>query len=212
MPPLPYPIIWTLRLAAAVVLSFFLFTGVSLLHAAFGFGSGLEKAPKERRITAADIIRKEPEEKKQVRQRIRQVKTASSGEKSSQGQMTMRFAPDLALDAGASEGAEIALAQQELNAEVFDQGQTDEDAMPEFTPEVPYPDRAREQGIEGEVEVLFVVSHQGRTVSIEILRSPSPLLSSEVRRVVATWKFKPAKNKGIPVNQRWRRTIDFKLE
>jgi protein TonB len=95
---------------------------------------------------------------------------------------------------------------------VFEQGRTDEDAVPEYAPDVPYPDRAREQGIEGEVVVVFIVTHQGKTASIEIERSPSPLLSAEVRRAVASWKFKPAKNRGIPVNQRWRRTIEFNLD
>jgi TonB family protein len=210
---IPYPVIWLIRLAAAVVLSFLLLTGVSLLHAAMGFGSKGETGPRERRVVASEVIRKQAEEKKTERQRVRQVKTTASEGKSDQGRMAMRFSPDLSLDASAGgDGAEIQLAKQELGAEVFNQGQTDEDAVPEFLSEVPYPDRARDQGIEGEVEVLFVVTHLGRTSAIDIVRSPSPLITAEVRRTVATWKFKPARNKGIPVNQRWRRIMTFKLD
>ncbi len=202
--------IWIGRLALAVVVSFFLFTGVSLLHAAVGLSPKAGKQ-QERRISAMDIVRKPPEEKKVFQQRIRQVQTAVSPGRSMEGQMSMRFAPDLTVDAAAEAGNGVALQKQELSAEVFEQGQADQDAQPEYTPPIPYPQRAAEQGIKGTVVVEFVVTHQGKITDIQVKKSPSPLFTAEVRRGVAQWRFKPAKNKGIPVNERFRKTIEFDL-
>jgi protein TonB len=103
------------------------------------------------------------------------------------------------------------MQKEDLNAVVFEQGQVDQDASPSYTPVIAYPERAAEQGLKGTVEVEFVVTHQGKISNIVITKSPSPLFSSAVKNGVATWRFKPAKNKGIPVNQRFRKAIDFNL-
>jgi TonB family protein len=203
-------LIWFGRLVIAVVVSFFLFTGVSLLHAAVGLGSKADK-PQAHRISAMDIVRKPSEEKKTVQQRIRQVASPANQGRSLDGQMSLRFAPDLTVDASAEGGAGVALQKQDLNAEIFEQGQVDQDATPEYVSPIPYPERAAEQGIKGTVEVEFVVTHQGKITDIQITKSPSPLFNAEVKRGVATWRFKPAKNKGIPVNQRFRKVIEFNL-
>jgi TonB family protein len=204
-----YALTWIVRLADAVVVSFFLFTGVALLHAAFGFGTKTA-AQQARRITAMDIIRKPPpEEKKTVQQHMRQVQHSNEG-KSGDNRMAMRFTPDLTVDASASGGGGAVVQKQDVKAEVFEQGQVDQDAVPQYMPPIPYPERARDQNIQGEVEIVFVVSYQGKVTDIEITRSPSQIFSSEVRRAAASWRFKPAKNKGIPVNQRFRKVIEFK--
>jgi TonB family protein len=209
MGQLTYALTWFIRLAAAVVLSFFLFTGVALLHAAFGFGKK-DAAQNARRIATTDIIRKPPpEQKKAVQQHMRQVQHSNEG-KTNEGRMAMRFTPDLAVDASASGGGGAVVQKQDVKAEVFEQGQVDQDAVPQYMPPIPYPDRAKEQNIQGEVEIVFVVSYQGKVIDIEITRSPSQIFSSEVRRAASGWRFKPAKNKGIPVNQRFRKVIEFK--
>jgi protein TonB len=207
-----YTITWFIRLAAAVVLSFFLFTAVSLLHAAFGHGNKNGKIPQARRIEAAELIRKPPEEKKVAALRVRQMQAPAAQGRASQGQFDMRFAPDLSVDAAATGGAGVALQKQELAAEIFDEGQVDEQAIPEFTPPIPYPERAVEQGISGQVEVVFVITYQGKVSDIQVVRTPSPLFVNDVRRGVAAWRYKPAKKKGIPVNQRYRRVIEFNLQ
>ena len=207
---LPYALSWTARLVLAGALSFFLFTGVALLHDAIGLGSRSDSAHQARRISATDLVRKPPpEEKKLAQQHLRQVQHSSEG-KSGEGRTAMRFTPDLAVDASAGGGGGAVFQQQDLKAEVFEQGQVDEDAVPQYMPPIPYPERARDRNIQGEVEIVFVVSYQGKVTDIEITRSPSPLFNSEVRRAVAAWRFKPAKNKGIPVNQRFRKVIEFK--
>jgi len=203
-----YMAIWISRLILAVVLSFFLFTGVSLLHAAVGLGSKSDKQP-ARRISAMDIVRKPPEEKKVVQQHIRQVQSPTNQGRSLEGQMNMRFAPDLTVDASANGGAGVALQKQDLGAEIFEQGQVDQDATPEYRPPMAYPEHAQEQGLQGVVEVEFVVNHQGKVVNINVTKAPSVEFVNEARRTIASWRFKPAKNKGIPVNMRFRQVFEF---
>jgi TonB family protein len=211
MPSIAYALTWFGRLAVAVVVSFFLFTAVSFLHIAIGFGTKEDKGPQARRIALTEMVHKEPEVKKQAPQRIRQVQNNANQGKSMMGQMTMRFTPDLSVGSAAEGGAGVAMQKEDLNAVVFEQGQVDQDASPSYTPVISYPERAAEQGLKGTVEVEFVVTHQGKISNIVITKSPSPLFSSAVKNGVATWRFKPAKNKGIPVNQRFRKAIDFNL-
>ncbi len=203
-----YWLLWIGRLALAVAVSFLLFTGVSLLHAAVGLGSKSDMQ-QPHRISVLDIIQKSPEEKKTAPQRIRQVQSPANKGRSLDNQMNMRFAPDLSVDASAEGG--VALQKQDLSAEIFEQGQVDQDAFPEYAPPIAYPEGAVEIGLKGSVEVEFVVTYQGKIANIIITKSPSHLFSEEVRRGVALWRFKPAKNKGIPVNQRFRQTIKFSV-
>jgi TonB family protein len=145
---------------------------------------------------------------------VRQMQTPKAQGRSSQGQFDMRFSPDLNVDEAApdGDGAAISLKKQDLTAEIFEQGQVDEQAIPQHTPGVQYPQRAIEQMIQGEVEVLFVVTYQGKVTDIQIVRTPSPIFVNDVRRTVASWRFKPAKKKGIVVNQRFRKVIEFNLQ
>jgi TonB family protein len=208
---IPYTLVWFARLAIAVVLSFLLFTAVSFLHIAIGFGSKDAKGLQQRRIQLTEIVHKEPEQKKQQVQRIRQVQNNANQGKSNLGSLSMKFAPDLSVGSSAEGGAGVSMQKDDLNAVVFEQGQVDQDASPDYTPGIPFPERAADQGLHGTVEVEFVVTHQGKIANIIITKSPSPIFSAAVKTGVATWRFKPAKNKGIPVNQRFRKAIDFNL-
>lgn len=212
MNPLGMSIIWLVRLAVAAVLSFLLFTGVAMLHAALGFGTPKKNDAAARRIQTVDLVRKEPERKKAAMQRIRQMQAPQGRNHTESGSMSMRFAPDLSLDAPSAGGAEVTLRQQELTAEIFEQGQVDEQALPDYTPPIPYPDRAIEQGVSGKVEVVFVITYQGKVTGAEVISTPSPLFTPAVLRGIALWRFKPARKKGIPVNQRYRRVIEFVLQ
>ena len=202
-------ILWTARLAFGVVISFLLFTFVSILHSTFGIEEKADKAANARPVSSAVAMKKPPPEKK-VAQRIRQVQQSNSEGKGSSGQMNMRFTPDLAVDAAASGGEGVGLENQELTAEVFEQGQTDEAAVALYLAPVQYPDAAREQNLQGDVVVEFVVNHEGKTTNIQVVKTPSPIFTNEVKRAIASWRFKPARNKGIPVNVRYRQVIEMK--
>ena len=104
------------------------------------------------------------------------------------------------------------LEPRQLGAEVFDEGQTDEAAVAVYAPAAPFPDRARELNIEGVVKAIFVVNYLGKVTVVDIVKSPDQLFSREVKKTLLQWRFKPAKNKGVPVNMRFSKEFEFKLE
>jgi TonB family protein len=77
---------------------------------------------------------------------------------------------------------------------------------------VSYPLEARERGIEGTLVVYFIIGHDGRVKSIDVQKSPSPIITREAKRTIATWRFKPGKKKGVPVNVRAKKEITFELQ
>ncbi len=210
---LAWKVLWVARVAVAVVISVALFTAVAMLHSKFGMKKE-EKGANAQQVFSAVIPPKPPEEKKAPQQRMRQVQQTNAEGKGQSDPMAMRFAPDLGLDGpGGGNGANVQLGKQDLNAEVFEQGQTDEDASPMTTSPFSFPEAARDQHIEGgTIHVVFVVTHEGKVGDIQISKSPSPLFDNEIKRVLATWRFKPAKNKGIPVNQRVQKDVEFHLQ
>jgi len=83
--------------------------------------------------------------------------------------------------------------------------------MPEFPGGLPallkfvgenliYPPEAEKNNIQGRVTLKFVVNPDGSVGTIEIIRGVDPLLDTEAVRVVKTLpKFKPGRQRGIPV-------------
>lgn len=194
------------KLILACAVNFVLFIVIPALHGLFGTAfTNRDNSAYQKRVVA-EIIQPKKEEKKTFRQHIRQVRTAQA--RSSAGDMQMKFIPDL--DVAAGDG--IAMAQQNLEAVIFEEGETDEDPVPVRTPPIPYPDRARDLGIEGVLQIEIVIGLDGRVESVEIVKSPHPSISSAARRTVSQWRFKPAKNSGIPVRIRAGKEIEFKLD
>jgi protein TonB len=201
-----------LQLCAAAGISFVFFVLISLLHNLFGapFSTGAA-TPEQHRIIAEIVKPPPPREEKRAVERMRSVRQPSSQGIGGQASSAIaRFTPDLGIETQG--GAGIAVAGQELAAEVFEEGQTDENAAPLFQTTVPYPDRARELGVQGTLEVVFIVDTDGRVSSIDIVKSPHPSISAAARKTIAQWRFKPAKNKGVPVKMRMRQVIDFALD
>ncbi len=205
----PGPVV---RLCLALAASFLVFTLVSFLHGFFGDALQKKQPAVRPQVVAVTVPKKHEEEPKPL-QRIRIVK-APSGRSGNTGggQSGMRFVPDLGAESGPDNANGVALGSQDLGAEVFEEGQTDEAAVPVYTPSVPFPDQAREMNIEGTVKAIFVVNYLGKVTSVDVVKSPHQLFTREVRRVLSTWRFKPAKNKGVPVNVRFSKEIEFTLE
>jgi TonB family protein len=157
------------------------------------------------------FIKKPPEERKKAMPQVRQVKQSSTMDKSLGNQMTMKLIPDLAVDAGGAGDAAV-VQSQDLSAEVFEEGETDERPIPLETMPVEYPLEARERGVEGILVVYFIIGHNGRVKSIDVQKSPSPIITREAKRTIAKWRFKPGKKKGIPVNVRAKKEIVFQLQ
>ncbi|MGD9124728.1 MAG: energy transducer TonB [Desulfarculaceae bacterium] len=77
----------------------------------------------------------------------------------------------------------------------------------------PYPYFARRRGIEGEVQVRFLVDELGQVKNPQILQAkPSGFFENTVLSTVTRWKFKPGISQGRPIQAWVETTIRFKLE
>ena len=76
-----------------------------------------------------------------------------------------------------------------------------------------YPEKAKEEGIQGRVYVQCVISKDGKVTDVEILKGVHPLLDAEALRVIkAMPKWKSGTQKGDPVNVNYRLPINFSLK
>ncbi|MEI6137977.1 MAG: TonB family protein [Mariniphaga sp.] len=76
-----------------------------------------------------------------------------------------------------------------------------------------YPTIAQENGIQGKVFVNFVVNKDGSVSNAKIARGVDPSVDQEALRVVSTLpKWKPGKQRGVPVRVSYTVPISFKLE
>ena len=191
---------------AVIVINVTLFSLFPVLHRLFT--EKVTTATTSLRPKKVIMSYKKPEEKKQVPKERMVRRVANPHRSSSTSRFQFKFTPDLSV-----EGTEaVAMAQQELAAVVFEEGETDEAAVPLYQPPIPYPDRARDLEIEGILEVIIVIDTKGKVSSIEVVRSPHVSITKAARKVIDTWRFKPARNKGVPVRLRARQVIEFTLE
>jgi TonB family protein len=75
----------------------------------------------------------------------------------------------------------------------------EEPPVPVFAPEPRYPDWAREAGVSGRVELDVLVGPDGSVRQV-VTRSSVHGLDEAARKVVARWRFRPAKANGQPVS------------
>ena len=77
---------------------------------------------------------------------------------------------------------------------------------------VRYPAAAQQAGIQGKVEVEFTVKKDGSVSDIKVIRSVNPELDAEAIRVISAMpKWKPAEQRGTPVDTRFQMPIVFRL-
>lgn len=75
-----------------------------------------------------------------------------------------------------------------------------------------YPTYCQEEGIQGKVIVAFVVNKDGSTSDFKVLWSANKYLDKEALRVLSNMpKWKPGKQKGVPVRVKYTVPINFKL-
>lgn len=204
-------IVYTITPCLAAGITYLLFILIPVLHSLFGFDLGQRPNLKQRPVVVMEHIAAQRKQEKPKEQRIRAVNAPSGkGARGGSNQMAMRFTPDLSIDAGPS-GSGVAVQQQELAPEIYEEGETDQDVIPMQTT-LPYPERARELGIEGTLEMLLVIGVNGRVESVEVVKSPHPSISEAARSAVKQWRFKPAQKNGVPVRQRVRLPIELKLD
>lgn len=196
------------KFAVVLAINLSLFMLIPVGNSVFkGFQQQDTRKVESRRVLAELVKPREKKPEKTTKSRIRTVKAAGAEEV--RNPMKFKFTPDLGVEG--DEGG-VAIASQDLEVEVFEEGETDEPVVQVYTPRPAYPSRAVEMAVEGRVEVTFVVGVDGRVSSIESINSPHPSFDAEVRKTLFQWKFRPAKNKGVPVKQRVRIPFDFFLD
>lgn len=75
-----------------------------------------------------------------------------------------------------------------------------------------YPDKLKSAGVDGTVQVQFVIGSDGKVVpsSIEILAATVPALGEAAKEVAAKLEFEPGKVDGSPVSTRVLLPIVYK--
>jgi protein TonB len=200
-------LIGAIKAAVVLAINVSLFLIIPITHDLLGLLKEEKKeAVTQQRVVAEYVKPKQPKKEPEPQTRLRSVSDASS--RPMQQQMKFDFSPDLSVE-GSAGG--VGIESQELQAEVFEEGEVDQDAVPISRPIPKYPERARDLAVEGTVTVTFMVGVDGK-VSVQNIDAPHPSFVPEIRGAVEKWKFKPAMNKGVPVKMLMRIPIDFKLD
>ena len=93
------------------------------------------------------------------------------------------------------------------------QGNVDSDVIPIVRIAPQYPREALMKGIEGWVELEFVINSDGTVANPVILgASPAQIFNRSAMRAILRWKFKPRFVDGRAVSRRGRQVIEYKLE
>ncbi len=74
-----------------------------------------------------------------------------------------------------------------------------------------YSEAARNDHIEGAVQLSIVVTAEGRVEKVRIVRGLHPDLDKNAVETVKTWKFKPGEKDGNPVKVQAEVEINFRL-
>lgn len=81
---------------------------------------------------------------------------------------------------------------------------------PVYKPSPPYPARARNANITGQVVMMIRVSRDGTVEKVDLLES-HPLFDLPAARTVAQWRFEPVIVKGKAIPWKMRVTLKFRL-
>ncbi len=194
------------QLTFAIGITFLLFISLPVIYRFLG--SDLLKT--ESQVTVSPLLvhmeQKKQEKKKIKKPKPRQIKAQSRLNRSRS--FEMKFTPDLGV--GSSDG--VGVEESNLENVIFEEGEADVDAIPISRSPVAYPRRAREAGISGAVEMILLIDRKGSVANISFVKVPHPMFKKPIEKVVLKWKFKPAMNKGVPVNMRVRQPLEFNLD
>ena len=194
------------KIAAAMGVNYLLFILFPVLSALFGAGVDQSDGKLQNRRIVAQIIKEKKKPKHKRERRIRKVRAAKS--RRDQSRFNLKFSPNL----GAMGGEGVAVDAHEAKAVIFNEGETDERPVPLRITPVPFPDAAKAKGLFGDLIIEIIIGRRGQVESVKIIKSPHSMFSTAARRTVRGWKFKPGKNKGVPVRVRARKLIEFKLD
>jgi TonB family protein len=78
----------------------------------------------------------------------------------------------------------------------------DNPPRPTFQASPQYPSELRREGIDGTVDVTFIVGKEGRVIAASSMNATHPEFAKEAERAVRRWRFEPGKRYGSPVQFR----------
>ena len=89
-----------------------------------------------------------------------------------------------------------------------------EEALYKYLAEnIKYPEKAKNNKVEGRVYITFVIEKDGTVSDAKVLRSDNEELDAEALRVInAMPKWKPGMQRGVPVRVQYNIPISFKLQ
>lgn len=91
-------------------------------------------------------------------------------------------------------------------------GGGDRDAVPLVRVDPNYPPRAKQQGIEGFVDLRFTITPVGTVSDVEVIRAKPPsIFDREAVRAVRKWRYNPKVENGTPVS-RPNQTVRLEFE
>ncbi len=122
---------------------------------------------------------------------------------------------DLDIDPRLADGVPV-MASREPKVSfdgIMDAGQLDIIPAPSFKRHPRYPYRAKRMGIEGSVNIRFLVDEQGYVSNITIIKAEPPgIFEQAVLDAVSTWKYTPGELMGNKVKAWVTTTVVFQLE
>lgn len=201
-----------LRMLVAVFVASVLFSILPLTRGALNKVTKQETAFEKRPVMVMQKIQKEVKPEVQPVKQIRSMNNKSTNNRSTRSPgFSMRFTPDLS-EGSAGDGVGMVVQGGGGGDMIFEENDVDEPPKPIVRTAIEYPKRARESGIEGNVAVVILIGRNGKVIDVGIESVPSPLFIKPVLQTIKQWKFKPAKNQGVPVQVRMRQNILFKLD
>jgi len=80
-----------------------------------------------------------------------------------------------------------------------------------YQPTPDYDEKARKKKIEGMVTLSALVTKEGQTADIKVVKSLTPGLDQQAIKAVSRWRFEPAAQNGQPCPMRIAVQVSFKL-
>ena len=74
----------------------------------------------------------------------------------------------------------------------------------------PYPEEARRRGVEGLVELSYVIDENGAVQDVTVQKSGGEMFDDNATRAVQEWRYQPATKNGVPVRIRWIQRFRFR--
>jgi len=103
--------------------------------------------------------------------------------------------------------------EPEKEKSLYELGEVDTVPSPVRRDKPVYPYRARTRGIEGFVDVEFIVRKDGTTAEISVRKAkPLGVFEEAASQAVGKWRFSPGMRKGTAVDTRVHLRIHFALD